>query len=208
MSQDERPPRVQVRRRIRVGSLGGWTGEVAAAVRDGARGPAGSRLVTVDGFSGAGKSTLAAQLARHLDAPLITLEEVYPGWEGLAGTPALARRWIGDPLASGSTLRWRTWDWRRDAPGTWRSLGPAPVVVLEGCGAGAAVLSPVTSLAVWVEASAGQRERRLRAQRDWAGYAPFRDRWAEQEQRLAAAEHTPERADVVLDNDSPPAAGM
>ncbi|MET0187989.1 MAG: hypothetical protein ABW212_03255 [Pseudonocardia sediminis] len=179
--------------------------ELARLVRAAAAGPAGNRLVTVDGFSGAGKSTLAARLAGVLDAPLLTLEEIYPGWDGLASSPALARRWIGDPLAGGSTLRWRTWDWARDAPGAWRSLDPAPIVVLEGCGAGARVLTPVTSLSVWVDTPAEQRERRLHAREDWAGYAPFRERWSEQEQALAAAEHSPERADVVLDNARGPA---
>lgn len=186
-------------RRVRVGGSG-WAEAVADLVRAADAGPAGNRLVTVDGFSGAGKSTLAAYLAGPLGAPVITLEEIYPGWDGLARTPALARRWIGDPLASGSAPRWRTWDWRRDAPGPWRRLDPAPVVVLEGCGAGAAALAPATSLAVWVDTPAEQREQRLRARPDWAGYAPFRARWREQELALAAAERSAERADVVLDN--------
>lgn len=191
-------------RRIRVAD-GGWAATVASLVRAAVPGPAGNRLVTVDGFSGAGKSTLAGQLAEFLDAPSITLEEIYPGWDGLASTPALARGWIGDPLATGSTLRWRTWDWHRDAPGPWRSLDPAPVVVLEGCGAGARVLTPATSLSVWVDTPAEQREQCLHAREDWAGYAPFRERWSEQEQALAAAERSAERADVVLDNDAPAA---
>ncbi|MDN5916077.1 MAG: hypothetical protein L0I76_13400 [Pseudonocardia sp.] len=186
------------RRRIRAAD--GWAATVASAVHAADAGPAGNRLVTVDGFSGAGKSTLATRLAGFLDAPSITLEEIYPGWDGLAEAPALARRWIGDPLASGSTLRWRTWDWRCDAPGRWRSLDPAPVVVLEGCGAGARILAPVTGLAVWVDAPAEQRERRLHAREDWAGYAPFRARWSEQERALALAERSAERADIVLDN--------
>ncbi|MBW0102218.1 hypothetical protein [Pseudonocardia sp. KRD291] len=207
MNQDERAPHVMVHqwpdgagRRIRVDRSGGWAAAVGALVRAAEPGAAGNRLVTVDGFSGAGKSTLAGHLARSLHAPLITLEEIYPGWDGLARTPALARRWIGDPLATGSMLRRRTWDWDRDAPGPWRSTDPAPVVVLEGCGAGARVLTPVTSLAVWVDTPAEQRERRLRAREDWTGYAPFRARWSTQEQALAAAERTAERADVVLDN--------
>ncbi len=41
---------------------------------------------------------------------------------------------------------------------------------------------------------------RLRARPDWSGYAPFRERWAAQEQALATTERTAERADIVLDN--------
>lgn len=197
MDRDEHPPQVTAH---------DWPDRAGRRIRAAGAGPAGNRLVTVDGFSGAGKSTLAGRLARALDAPLVTLEEIYPGWDGLARAPALARRWIGDPLAAGATLCWRTWDWDRGAPGPWRSLAPAPVVVLEGCGAGARVLAPVTSLSVWVHAGVDRRERRLRARTDWSGYAPFRDRWAMQERALAAAERSAERADVVLDNDDPPDA--
>ncbi len=161
--------------------------------------PAGNRLLCVDGFSGSGKTTVARALAGHLRAPLLTLDEIYPGWDGLAAAPLIARDGIGDPLAAGRTLRWPTWDWDAGGPGPWREHPPAPVVVLEGCGAGARVLAPVTALLVWVDAGADERERRLRERADHATYAPFRDRWRAQEQALAAAEDLPGRAGLVLD---------
>lgn len=182
----------------------GWPGRVAAAIGAAPAGPAGHRLVCLDGYSGAGKSTLTAELADHLAAPLLTLEEIYPGWDGLARTPELARRWIAVPLAAGGTPRWRVWDWEHDRPGRWRELAPAPIVLLEGCGAGARVLARSASLLVWVHAPADQRDQRLRARPDWPGYAPFRDRWSAQEQALAATERTPARADLTLDNTSHP----
>ena len=163
-------------------------------------GPAGNRLLCVDGFSGAGKSTVASAVAGYLDAPVLALDEIYPGWDGLAAAPAIAREGIGDPLATGTTLRWPTWDWDAGRPGPWREHPPAPVVVLEGCGTGARVLAPVTALLVWVDADAVVRERRLRERADHATYAPFRDRWRAQEQAHAAAEDLPARAGLVLDN--------
>lgn len=190
-------------RRIRVANHPTWTDEVAALIRSSPSGPAGNRLVGVDGFSGAGKSTLAAELAGRLGAPLLSLEEITPGWDGLAAAAGLARTGIGDPLAVGRTLRLPTWDWEAGAPGPVRDVAPAPVVVLEGCGAGATPLAPVTSLLAWVDAPAGERERRLRARDDWAVYAPFRERWRTQEAGLAG---TDRRADVVLDNAQDPAA--
>ena len=93
-------------------------------------------------------------VAGHLGAPLLALDEIYPGWDGLAAAPAIARDGIGDPLAAGTTLRWPTWDWDAGRPGPWREHPPAPVVVLEGCGTGARVLAPVTALLVWVDADA------------------------------------------------------
>lgn len=176
----------------------GWARRVATAVRDSAPGPAGNRLVTVDGFSGAGKSTLAAELVRELDAPLLEIEDLCPGWDGLALAPELARAGIGDPLAAGRTLRWTSWDWDADRPGPVRRHPPAGVVVLEGCGAGASPLAPVTSLSIWVDVPGPVREARLRARADWPLYAPHRARWRRAEQELAARDGTPQRAGVVL----------
>lgn len=189
--------------RIRVANRPEWTVQVAGLVRAAPAGPAGHRLVGVDGFSGSGKSTLAARLAQCLGAPLLTLEEITPGWDGLAAATRIARSAIGDPLAEGRDLRLPTWDWHTDAPGPVRDVPAAPVVVLEGCGAGADVLAPVTSLLVWVDVPPGERERRLRGRPDWPVYAPFRERWRAQEARL---DGTDRRADVVLDNAADPAA--
>ena len=41
-------------------------------------------IVLIDGRSGAGKSTLAAALAARLGTPLLALDSLYPGWDGLA----------------------------------------------------------------------------------------------------------------------------
>ncbi|TCK26887.1 uridine kinase family protein [Pseudonocardia endophytica] len=189
--------------RIRVADRPEWTDDVVALVRSAGPGPAGNRLVGVDGYSGSGKSTLAGRLADRLGAPLLTLEEITPGWDGLAAAIELARIAIAEPLAHGRDLRPPTWDWHAGAPGPVRSVAAAPVVVLEGCGAGSPVLAPTTSLLVWVDVPAGERERRLRARDDWEVYAPFRERWRAQEAGLAG---TDRRADVVLDNEEDPAA--
>lgn len=188
--------------RVRVADHPQWPDDVAALVRAAPAGPAGNRLVAVDGFSGAGKSTLAGRLARRLGAPLLTLEEMTPGWDGLADAVVLARSAIGDALACGRVVRVPTWDWEAGAPGPVREVEPAPVVVLEGCGAGSPVLAPTTSVLAWVDVPPDERERRLRARDDWALYAPFRARWRAQEARLTG---TDRRADVVLDNAGDPA---
>lgn len=176
----------------------GWERRAADLVRCAPAGPAGNRLVTVDGFSGAGKSTRAQELAGALDAPLLEIEDLCPGWDGLVRAPELARRGIGDPLAAGEALRWTSWDWEHDRPGPARTRPPAGVVVLEGCGAGAAALAPVTSLAIWVDAPVDVREERLRARPDWPLYAPYRESWRRAEESLAAAGGSRERAAVVL----------
>jgi uridine kinase len=173
--------------------------EVLGALR-GSGGGAGTRLVTVDGFSGSGKSALADAVGLALVAPVLSMEELYPGWDGLAAAVPLAVEWIAAPLAAGRPARWWPWDWTRGARAGPRELAPVPLVLLEGCGSGARALRPFTDTSIWVHTPAEQRERRLRARRDWAGYAPHRARWAAREAAWHTAEQTPERADLVVDN--------
>jgi predicted kinase len=154
------------------------------------------RLVTVDGFSGAGKTELADRLGAALAAPVVHLDDIYPGWDGLAAAVPLAVRWIAEPLSRGRPARWRRYDWAAGRFAEWHDVPPAPVVVLEGCGAGAAALRPYAATAIWVEVPPEQREARLRGRPDWPGYAAHRARWAAQEDALL----TPEHADVVVHN--------
>lgn len=158
------------------------------------------RLVTVDGWSGAGKSALARALAEALDAPVVALDDLYPGWDGLAAGVALAAEQVAAPLVAGRPARWQRWDWVSGRSGGWIETPPAPVVLLEGCGAGAAPLRACASTLIWVEASPEVRRRRLLARADWPAYAPHADRWAAQEAALRATDRTREHADVVVPN--------
>ena len=167
------------------------------------------RLVTVDGYSGAGKSRLTNRLARELGrVPTVHLDFLYPGWAGVPPTAvttagvALAVEWVAVPLGAGRPARWRRFDWDTDRFAEWRETRWAPVVVLEGCGAGSAALRPFTSTAIWVDTAAPTREQRLRARRDWPRYAPHRARWAAQEEALFAAERPWEHADARVDGDA------
>lgn len=156
-------------------------------------------LVGIDGFSGAGKTALAEDLARHDEITVVSIEEFYVGWAGLAEGPARAVAGLVEPLRRGETPRWRPWDWEHDTegPAQDRPLS-STVVVLEGCGAGARVLREHEALTVWVDADAQEREGRLRDREDWPLYAPHRDAWRRTEQALAEREGLPGAADVVV----------
>jgi uridine kinase len=156
-------------------------------------------VLGVDGFSGAGKTTLATDL-RRADPTLtvLSLETFYLGWDGLAAGPPRAHEQLVLPLRRGEVPVVEPWDWRHDrvAPARPRPVGP--VVVLEGCGAGARPLRDAFSLLVWVDADPAVRERRLLERDDREIYAPHRARFERQEQDLAAAEGTRAAADVVV----------
>jgi hypothetical protein len=173
--------------------------ELAALIRD--RPPVGAvRLVTVDGYSGAGKSRLTNRLARELGrAPTVHLDFFYPGWDGLAAGVALAVEWVAAPLVAGRPARWRRFDWDAGRFAEWHETPWAPVVVLEGCGAGSAALRPFTATAIWVDTPSPLREKWLRARRDWPRYAPHRARWAAQEEAHFAVERPWEHTDARVD---------
>lgn len=153
--------------------------------------------MALDGPSGAGKTTLARDLAAALAAPTVHMDDLYPGWDGLAEGVHRADEWVAGPLRAGRAARYRRWDWDAQRYAEWRQLPPAEVILLEGCGSGARPVGEWLSLLVWVEADEAVRRARGLA-RD-AAYGPFWGRWAAQERALYAADGTRERADLVVD---------
>ena len=84
---------------------------------------AGVRLVALDGRSGSGKTWLAGQLAAPIGAPVIHLEDLYPGWDGLAGTAQVLSDWVTGPLGRGQQARWRRFDWAAMSCAEWHATG-------------------------------------------------------------------------------------
>ena len=72
-------------------------------------------VVAVDGPSGAGKTTLTRALRRHLGRPpVLHLDALYPGWDGLALTPAILHDRVLAPLARGERAAYQRFDWEAD----------------------------------------------------------------------------------------------
>ncbi|HEX6576945.1 MAG TPA: uridine kinase [Jiangellaceae bacterium] len=157
-----------------------------------------TRVLAIDGRGGSGKSTLAGRIAALLDAPVLHMDDLYPGWDGLADAAPLLRQWVLEPLARGQPARHPRYDWGRGAYGEWTEVPAAAVLVVEGCGCGSRVAAPYLSLLLWVDAPLSVRfERGM--ERDGQAYRPHWERWARQEDVLFAAEKTRERADYCID---------
>ncbi|MGL4173387.1 MAG: hypothetical protein ACRCTR_04845 [Actinomycetota bacterium] len=158
-----------------------------------------SRVVAIDGRSGAGKTTLAAALSTELsNAPVLAMDEIYPGWDGLSAGAQMLVEDVLTPLAHGHDGRWRTHDWQANRPGPTRVVTPSPVLIIEGCGAGNKAATPYLSLLVWVDCPDHLRRQRALA-RDGSSYGPHWRRWADQEEHYAQRDKTAERADLRVD---------
>jgi uridine kinase len=154
-------------------------------------------VVAVDGPSGAGKTTLAKGVADSLGCPVVHMDELYPGWDGLAAAVPLLVREVLEPLARGRRATYRVWDWDAGARGGPRSVDPGPHLVVEGCGSSVGPAAGYAAVRVWVEAPREERMRRGVA-RDGETFRPHWERWADQEDALFTADRTRERADVVV----------
>lgn len=157
-----------------------------------------TKVVAIDGRSGAGKSTVSAALAAALDAPIVDLEYLYPGWDGLeAGVDVLVSA-VLEPLVAGrEAIPVPRWDYAAHAWGDPLPLTAPEVLIVEGVGSGDRRATPFVSVLVWVELDEATRYARAIA-RDADVYRPHWERWASQERVLLDRERTPERADVVI----------
>lgn len=162
---------------------------------------ASNTVILVDGRSGAGKSSLARRLVRSWPHPgrvqLVALDDLYPGWDGLAAGAEYARAHVLLPHAKGTTGVWEQWDWPGDERAEAHAVDPALPLIVEGAGVLTTASQPLADVAVWVDAPTASRRRRG-LDRDGDTYAPHWDRWAAQEEAHIAAHSPAALASVVV----------
>lgn len=165
------------------------------------------RVLLIDGRSGSGKTELARRRAEQHGAQLLSLDDLYPGWNGLsAGSLA-----VGRALRNGG---YRRYDWRAHAfEHSWMTITSSRPLVIEGCGAitranleaartWAGQSTPNDEEAqvesVWLEAPEAVRRARALA-RDGEIFTPHWQEWAEQEQQHFSVHRPWELADEVIE---------
>ncbi|MET7285946.1 hypothetical protein [Streptomyces sp. NPDC005573] len=155
------------------------------------------RLVGVDGHAGSGKSTFAARLAAALGgAPVLHLDDISGHEQLFSWTGRLLAEVIG-PLGRGETARYAPYDWTARAFGPPRPLPPAPVVVIEGVGAGRRALRPHLARLLWMELPREESWARGRS-RDGAEQSAFWAEWVRAECAHFAADPSRPRADLLV----------
>ncbi|MCY0906501.1 chorismate-binding protein [Arthrobacter sp. H14-L1] len=156
-------------------------------------------IIGIDGRSGAGKTVLALELAallrEHHKVTVFHLEEIYPGWNGLAAGVERYVSTVLTPLRHGLPAQWTSWDWDNHYDGALHITEPAEIVIMEGVGATHSSAAAYMDVVIWVEAPADHRKTRAMA-RDGETYAPFWDAWSIQEDELLGT--IPEEAADLL----------
>ncbi|MEV7729510.1 hypothetical protein AB0P15_33060 [Streptomyces sp. NPDC087917] len=134
------------------------------------------RVIGVDGHAGSGKSTFAGRLAQALGgAPVLRLDDVATH-EELFGWERRLREEVLEPLSAGRTAHWAPYDWVERRFGPPRALEPAPVLIVEGVGAGRRALRPWLARLLWMETPRAQSWGRGR-NRDGRELSDFWDGW-------------------------------
>jgi uridine kinase len=170
---------------------------IADAVRRAAPRAGGTRVAAIDGRSGSGKTSLAAALRRRLQAPVVSLEDLYGGWDGLERGIDLLVASVLEPIAAGEAARVPRYDW---VAGEWAApvvIEPPDILIVEGVGAGARRAASFESLLVWLEVPVRVRKGRA-LDRDGETFTPYWDQWAAQEDLMLARERTRDRADITI----------
>ena len=121
-------------------------------------------------------------------------------WHSRFGWDDLLITGIIEPLRLGRSVAYRppAWD-ARNRPGGITVSGDAPLVIIEGVGAGRATLSRLVDALIWVQSDLDVTEDRNLAgveagELDLAGHAG----WMAEEVPFQAYERSWERADVVV----------
>jgi uridine kinase len=156
----------------------------------------GGRLICVDGPAGSGKTTLGTALGARLPAPVVHMDDLFNGWEGMDEvTPEVIA--LLTPLTRDEPGSYRRFDWPTDQYAERVSVEPVPVLVLEGVNAGNSAWAGLCTTLVWVETDPDTRLRRGMV-RDGEETRAKWEKWMSDEVALFAREAPRDRADVVV----------
>jgi adenylate kinase family enzyme len=175
--------------------------DLSAAVLDLVDDGVQTPIVLIDGRAGSGKSTLADALQRQLFKDgetlprLIHMDDLYPGWNGLAAGAEYLQRFILGPISQRTTAHWQLFDWVAGERVEWREFSGGTPLIVEGCGALNSQSAEFAQFKVWVETPEDVRHERWLAREGnddhWAA-------WAAQELDFYAREKSQALAEIKL----------
>lgn len=159
----------------------------------------------MDGPSGSGKTVFAAALADRLRAAghrtALVAADLLTTWSDPFGWWPLLDSGLLQEIAAGrpGTIRANDWSSGEPLPGPLVTVPVPQVLILEGVSSGRTAVAGRTSVAIWVEVPdrAARLERAVR--RDGEHQRRHFEAWQSAEDRHFPAEHTRDRADLLVD---------
>ena len=163
-------------------------------------------IILIDGRAGAGKSEFAKALQNELfraleQAPrVISMEELYSGWDGLNDGALRLIREILIPLQKSNETFWYPYDWEQQAVSeNISSFKKQTPLIIEGCGALSLASSELADFRIWIDAHEDIRKQRF-SERDRGLFDKYFDSWAAQEDAFYSTHRSAELADLRFRN--------
>lgn len=155
-------------------------------------------IVAIDGPACAGKSTLAALTATLLDdAPVVAMDDLYPGWDGLAdGVQVVVEKVLG-PVSRGERAWFVRYDWVSKTHAETMIVPDHHYLVVEGVGSSVGAAARYADIRIWVDAP--EEIRRTRGEnRTEGGFDGQWQRWADQEAILFGGQDARDQAHLRI----------
>lgn len=168
-------------------------------------------VVLIDGRAGSGKSTFARLLQDQVfqetkqSPKVIHMDDLYPGWEGLAQGSIYLIEQILKPLKLAGKAQWQRWDWANhkrggsDPGNGWREFDGQNVLIVEGCGSVTVQSAELSDLTIWIEADRQTRRERFEA-RHRGVFSNFWNSWSAQEDEFFQEQRTEQLCKLTLHN--------
>jgi hypothetical protein len=103
------------------------------------------------------------------------MDDLYPGWGGLAAGAEYLQRFVLGPIAARKTANWQLFDWAAGERGEWREFSGGTPLIVEGCGSLNSQSAELAQFKVWIETPEDVRHERWLAREGndehWAAWA-------------------------------------
>lgn len=168
-------------------------------------------IILIDGKAASGKSQFAKDLSELYfqsetqAARIVQMDDLYPGWDGLAEGSLYLLSHILSPLSQGKTANWQIWNWHTNQRGAddvvngHREFSGGTALIIEGCGSLSRQTSEIADLTIWIQAEENERRKRFNL-RDHGKFDEYFGMWAAQEDEFYIREKSPELAQLTVQN--------
>ncbi len=168
-------------------------------------------IVLIDGRAASGKSQFAKDLSEayfQVDkqaARVIHMDDLYPGWNGLAEGSVYLLTNILLPLANSRSANWQVWNWRKnhrgaEEPGNGRrEFAGGTLLIVEGCGSISRLSSTNSDFQIWIDADDATRKERF-SKRDSGKFDEYFGIWSAQEDEYYEREKSKQLAELIIKN--------